>query len=218
MKLCKCECGEEIIITKNHKINGIPSFLHGHNGKGILRSEKTRQKISLANKGRILSIKTRQKISLSLLGNKYTSKKTRNKLSIAQKGKKHSEETRRKISESKMGFKHAEETKRKLSKYIGEKASNWQGGISFEPYTHHFNNSLKKKIRKRDDNLCQLCGKTEKENKRKLPIHHIDYVKENCNDENLLSLCTSCNGKVNFNRGFWTGFFVGYIISRNKFV
>jgi hypothetical protein len=91
----------------------------------------------------------------------------------------------------------------------GENNCNWQGGISNIPYPFEFNDELKQRIRTRDRNVCQLCKRTMEENGRELPVHHIDYDKQHCNDENLITLCNSCNAKVNFQRGFWTGYFVG---------
>jgi len=87
----------------------------------------------------------------------------------------------------------------------------WDGGLSFEPYPIEFNRSLKEKIRNRDNHKCQLCSMTEiiniKKYNRNLNIHHIDYIKENCNEENLISLCSECNPKVNKNRNYWTKYF-----------
>lgn len=84
----------------------------------------------------------------------------------------------------------------------GDKSPVWLGGISFEPYPPEFNNKLKKRIKTRDGYQCQLCGTREK-----LAIHHIDYEKQNCEDDNLVTLCLSCNVKVNKNREYWTEYF-----------
>jgi hypothetical protein len=45
---------------------------------------------------------------------------------------------------------------------------------------------------------------TEEENGEKLAVHHIDYVKENCSEINLIALCHDCHVKTNFNREQWT--------------
>ncbi len=102
----------------------------------------------------------------------------------------------------------SEEWRKKLSKAKkGEKNSQWLGGKSFEPYNPKFNNDLKRKIRKRDNYICQLCDKTEKEVGRRLSIHHIDYNKKNCKKNNLITLCCGCNNKVNFSRLDWMNYF-----------
>lgn len=46
-----------------------------------------------------------------------------------------------------------------------------------------------------------------KELNRGLPVHHIDYDTENNQENNLITLCCSCNAKVNSNREDWTKFF-----------
>jgi len=92
-------------------------------------------------------------------------------------------------------------------KISGDKSPNWQGGISFEPYTPDFNKALKQSIRQRDGYKCQLCGVPEAECTKKLTNHHIDYVKANSDPSNLIALCTSCNAKVNTNRTYWTRYF-----------
>ncbi len=96
--------------------------------------------------------------------------------------------------------KHSERMKR-------ENNPNWQDGISNLPYTFEFNKQLKELIRHGDSYKCQLCGIPECENIKKLSIHHIDYNKENPEPNNLITLCISCNSKVNFNRSRWEGYF-----------
>jgi 5-methylcytosine-specific restriction endonuclease McrA len=58
-------------------------------------------------------------------------------------------------------------------------------------------------IRKRDNHICQICSKTEKENGQELDVHHIDYDKQNNNPNNLISLCMSYHRKTNNNRKYW---------------
>jgi len=98
----------------------------------------------------------------------------------------------------------------------GENHPNWLGGSSFEPYLPIFNKKLKSYIRDRDNHICQLCGALEIESDRVLTIHHIDYIKKNCNETNLISLCSGCNGRVNVNRLHWQEYFTNLI--RNKYL
>ena len=91
--------------------------------------------------------------------------------------------------------------------HSGEKHPAWKGGISFEPYSLEFSKQIKELIRSRDGYKCQKCGCLEIEEGKKLSIHHIDYQKENCLPENLISLCNRCNLKVNINRKKWTKYF-----------
>ena len=94
-----------------------------------------------------------------------------------------------------------EEREEFIKSHLGERASNWQGGISFEPYGIEFTSFLKNKIRDREHNRCALCGKYC--NFYKLAVHHIDYDKKNNEDINLIALCLSCHPKTNYNRSIW---------------
>jgi len=102
-------------------------------------------------------------------------------------------EVAKKISEAKKGI--------PLLKFRGSGHPNWKGGLSFEPYTIDWTETLKKAIRERDHYLCRKC------NQYGNVIHHIDYDKKNCNPNNLINLCRSCNSKINKNRNFWTSYF-----------
>ena len=89
-------------------------------------------------------------------------------------------------------------------------------GRSKEPYTFEFNTVLKELIRNRDGYTCQNCGMTEEEHLivigTNLHIHHIDYNKQNCNKENLITLCLSCNSRANMNRSYWQEVYTNKIL------
>ena len=97
-----------------------------------------------------------------------------------------------------------------------EKHPNWKGGCSFEPYSLEWTEELKEEIHKRDKFKCQYCGITQKEHfkkyNQKLHVHHIDYNKKDCKENNLITLCISCNSKANFNRDYWYAYYT-YIIN-----
>ena len=42
---------------------------------------------------------------------------------------------------------------------------------------------------------------------KSLTVHHVDYNKENCYKENLITLCMSCNIRANYNRGYWIEYY-----------
>jgi len=153
------------------------------------------------------SIETRNKISFALKG-KRKSNKAKLNMSKSAKGKIIPEEVRKKISSANTGKKRSAETKAKIS---GENSSRWQGGKSFLPYCPKFNRKLKEAVRNRDNRICQLCN--EKENGRKLHIHHIHYDKENCNPD-LIALCGSCNSKVNIRRDLYESLFMNKLNER----
>ena len=62
-----------------------------------------------------------------------------------------------------------------------------------------YSTELRQKILKEQENKCFLCG-AELVNPH---LHHIDYNKNNCDDENLVFLCPRCHAKTNTNRVFW---------------
>jgi len=116
-------------------------------------------------------------------------------------GKHHSEKTKEKMRISHTGL------------HIGKLNGMWQGGISFLPYSSNWTEEFKESIRDRDNHECQNpdCNMTEQEHlklwNRKLDIHHIDYNKENCLPENLISLCLKCHLRTQGNRDFWFAYF-----------
>lgn len=122
-------------------------------------------------------------------------------------GSKASMETRLKMSKTRKGRKVSEEARRKQSaSRRGIPYDAWSGYSSFEPYCYLFNFEKKEEIRNRDNRVCQLCGKSEIENGRRLSVHHIDGDKlQGCNGKewSLLSLCQAChNGNHNAEREF----------------
>jgi len=120
-------------------------------------------------------------------------KDRRKKQVSPMKGRKHSEITKFKQSEVKKG------------KFVGKNNPSWQGGKSFESYSSEFNESLKQAILIRDNYKCKNIDCGVKPNL--LHIHHIDYVKRNNLDFNLITLCASCHAKTNFNRFYWKNFY-----------
>lgn len=94
---------------------------------------------------------------------------------------------------------------------FGKQNPNWLGGIQNLPYAFEFNDKLKFKIRKRDNFKCQNCNMTEKEHKKiigySLCIHHINYNKLNCKEDNLITLCNQCNVRANYNRKYWLKYY-----------
>jgi len=68
---------------------------------------------------------------------------------------------------------------------------------------------IRNKILKRDNYTCQKCNKYGND------VHHIDYNKENNQEDNLICLCRRCNIKVNCNRDYWFAYFM-YIFESFK--
>jgi predicted DNA-binding protein YlxM (UPF0122 family) len=107
--------------------------------------------------------------------------------------------------------------KNKFSKMRkGKKHWNFKNWSSRKPYSTKWSDELKLKIRQRDGNKCRICGK--KQIKPKLDVHHIDYNKQNCKEENLISLCHRCHTITsNSKRFFWIKFFKNLIKGIKKY-
>jgi hypothetical protein len=189
---------------------------------GRIRSEESKEKNRLAhlgkpawNKGLTKETDSRvAKYAHTKQGKKFTEEHI-SKLSKAHKGQvpaikgkhfNHTEIAKEKIrinakTNPNYGMKnknHSQETIKKLS---GENSYWWQGGISFEPYTTDWTETLKKSIRERDHYTCQICKGHGHH------VHHIDYNKRNCNPDNLITVCIRCHGQTNNNRKKWIEFF-----------
>lgn len=140
---------------------------------------------------------------------RYPSKKTREKMSKVQK--------REGKSPNKGWFKKGNSmSSLRTGKWLGEKNWNWKGGISLEAYGLEFNEDLKEVIRNRDRRKCQICEKTELENKEKLSVHHIDYDKRNNDPKNLITLCRICHLRTNGKRKYWTKSFNNIMKGRSN--
>lgn len=209
MNLCTCGCGNEIALEKK--------FIVGHNARGTKWTEERLQK----RRNTIKYNAPRFKMSIRCMCgcNQYTSPGRRFIHGHHNRGIPKTEETKRKISISETGKKglckennpnwHKPcplERKKMLSEKLrGENAPNWQGGISRERYCSRFNRLLKEEIRNKFGRKCFLCNKPESENHDglKLPVHHVNYDKEQgCNGKKweLVPLCKTCHSKTNHHR------------------
>lgn len=158
--------------------------------KGFRHSEETRRKMSASHTG------------------KKVPREQAERINAANRGKKRSKDALERISKSHignhnaLGYKHSAETR----KYkIGPNNPNWNGGSSYAPYCSKFNDLLKEEIRSAFGRMCYLCPKTEKENGKKLDVHHCDYNKgQGCGQRwNLVPLCHRCHLKTNTNRHYY---------------
>jgi len=83
----------------------------------------------------------------------------------------------------------------------GENNPQWKGGISCEPYCDVWlDKDFKQSIKDRDGNICLNPDCWGNCNHLPLTIHHIDYNKKNCEPQNLITLCRSCNSRANKDR------------------
>lgn len=194
--------------------------------KGYKHTEETKEKMRLAKIGKVSPHKgktgrytpeTLLKMRIAKLGTKQ-SDKTKMKRSETMKGNNfalgyvYTLEQRMAISKQRKGRKlppKSGETKKKISLSLtgrpslvrGEKSHFWRGGIANDPYPYEWTELLKESIRMRDGYSCRLCNEPQK--RKNFAVHHIDYNKNNCDPNNLVTLCDSCHSKTNFERERW---------------
>jgi hypothetical protein len=215
-----CKCGCRIRTKWNVNKKDYNSFAPGHHGKlnptfkGRKHTKESLLKQSEAKKGKKLTEEHKRNISIGGTGLKR-SESTKRKISEALKKHQYDPERIKKLNENKFdatGRKWSEEVKRKIGQsgrgkhnHDNKNNPNWKGGVSFLPYPPEWKTGLKKKIRERDAETCQnpnCCKKSPT-----LTVHHIDYIKENCLEENLITLCYVCNSKANSRRDYWKDFY-----------
>ena len=80
----------------------------------------------------------------------------------------------------------------------GENNVNWRGGPT--KYPTEFTERLKRKIRKRDEYRCAICGKNWRWGTLRYSVHHVDFNPDHCKPSNLITLCISCHMWTNGNR------------------
>lgn len=219
-KMIKFHVGKKLSNEHREKISKA--------NKGHEVSQETKQKIREKHIGMFHTEETKKKLSEILKGKKgywegkTFSEKHRKNLSLTHKGKsnnflgkRHSEESKRKMSKAQKGKIKgpcSEERKRKIGlANSGPNSAHWKGGISCEPYCDAWvDKEYKQDILKRDNYQCQNpnCNKLYKE---KIAIHHINYDKKNCQPNNLITLCNSCNSRANFHRKYWKELYSGII-------
>ena len=215
---CLCGCGQ--LTTKGHR------FISGHSAR--VSSEETREKQRQAVLGRPVSEVTREKLRVANTGKKRSAE-IRQQLSLSRLGQVHSEESikRQVISLSKF-YDDPENRERqskimkevnRLNPSIGQRMSERRKGAGSAfyidgrcsgdnySYSEDFKERLKELVRDRDGRQCQLCFVDEKETKKKLDVHHINYDRKNSELSNLISLCHPCHSKTNCNRDKWISLF-----------
>jgi len=201
---------------------------------GKKHSEETKQKLSQLKKGpkngmykKNHTKEAKKKISKSMIGRKITwghkiSETKKEKTKISQKQKNQISKTLKQYYKNKPGTfkgkKHTEKSKLKmrqanLNKFDGPNHPQWRGGIANFPYCFSWP-EISEAIKERDDKKCQNPNCPN--NSKRLVSHHINYIKQHCDPDNLITLCISCNSKANFNRKFHQTFYQKIINKRFK--
>ena len=160
---------------------------------------KWRLNLSKARKGNPLTKEHKEKIKKSCMGKNTGNKRP----DLSEYNKK-----RKGI------FKQSKKSRKKTSLSLGGT------GIPYEnnEYPEKFHR-IRNGILKRDNYKCQICSMIQEEHfiiyGRDIEVHHIDYDKENNEENNLICLCHKCNTKANFNRDYWYAYF-SYIMEKNQ--
>ncbi len=160
------------------------------------------------NKNKRHTTKTKEKMSQAHSG-KYIGKSWGERY-----GKEKAKLMKRKLSKNKKGIKFYNKGQFKK----GKKHPSWKGGISFEPYDEGWTKEFRKLIRKRDNQICMLCGIHREKLNRALGVHHVNYNKLLTIPQNCISLCSSCHQKTNFNEEHWIKFFQDLLSKRYNYV
>lgn len=104
------------------------------------------------------------------------------------------------------GKKHKQDTIEKMRgprpHTSGNKSHLWKGGVSAYQWRKPNWREQRKKARERDNNTCQACSTTAKEQGQNMDVHHIipyrefDNPKEANQLSNLICLCRVCHLRV----------------------
>jgi len=195
-KYCKCGCGEELDFTTGRKtkeyIKGHSSRVYNAGGisrkgkppwnKGIPRTDEEKENISRGRSGVSPKMPAGFYEHLSKLfkGREMSWLEKYYKLPKSENHKKNISDT------MKTQYKNGE---RVSPFYIDGRYINNQDS-QYNQYNGEFTDELKQEVRKRDNWICQQCGR-----KRSVTCHHIDEDKLNNIKDNLITLCKSCHSK-----------------------
>jgi hypothetical protein len=102
-------------------------------------------------------------------------------------------------------------------KMFGPGNHEWRGGVSNGPYCSIWKDQeFKQDIRDRDGNKC-LNPSCYSNNPDDLTIHHIDYVKTNCEPKNLITVCRACNNRANKERNWHRAWYRAIMFKRYNY-
>lgn len=126
-----------------------------------------------------------RKGNLTRRANTVSWEEYKDKLRIKSTGRKHTEESKLKLSASHLG----------KSVTSGENHYRWRGGVPKDYPKEFF--EARKFVIDRDYSSCQICGRNLMKNQH---VHHRDGNRDHNDQNNLLTLCASCHGKVHSNK------------------
>lgn len=179
--------------------------------KGQKHSDEAKRKMSAVQKDKPRSKAQKQHLHRIQKVNKGKphipmSKKIKQKISSAKKGKKLTDEHKRKLSKVRKGKpahnkgkKVTDEARKHMSAaQMGIPYNTWESYPRDKKYCPKFNNACRESNREKYGRRCFICNKTEKTNRQKLSVHHVDMDKAQGCESNwmLVPLCKSCHSKA----------------------
>ena len=225
MPLCKCGCGERLVWKQKHIYRGIPKFIRGHfrTKKQPLKQPK-QMPLCGCGCGERIEWKLQYRIQgIPKFINGHNGRKKQNLKQPKQMplcgcgcGERIEWNPKYKyVGIPKVIHGHYTKEQRKKMSTIkqGIDIKDWNGfnkGI----YSQNWNETFRRTIRKRDNQICLLCNVHREKLNIALDVHHIDYQKMNSCKENCISLCHSCHSKTNLNRDEWKLFFQSLLSKR----
>ena len=144
------------------------------------------------------------------------SKETRQKMSLKRKNVPFSKTHCENISKALMNHPVSQKV---IDRVTGENSMFWKGGVSFEPYCPKFNNEFKERVKVFFGHTCQLCGHIWQPGEVKLSVHHVNYNKKACCEQQVIPLfvpvCSGkCHAKTNHRRAFYETYFTELIMTK----
>jgi len=209
---------EETKLKISNSRKGIPSHKKGKTYEELYGEERAVEIKSKSSDSHIGQISTKKgKTHVEFYGEEKA-KEISDKISNTLEG--YSSPRKGQCFVTQYGPEKAEELRLKISIQTtlntprGEDHPQWKNGSSVDVYCPLWGSRyLKESIKIRDNYECQnpSCRK----NTKVLCTHHIDYYKMNCDPNNLITLCMSCNGRANFNRPYWQEQYINIIQTIN---
>jgi len=104
-------------------------------------------------------------------------------------------------------------SKKLSATHQGIDVKDWKKFVSREPYDQNWTPQFKRRIRKRDNQICMLCGIHREKLSRALNVHHINGDKQLSVPQNCISLCQHChigivhNQQTKTKKEYWINFF-----------
>jgi len=212
-KMRQASIGNKNNLGKKRSMESIENIRRGHLGKRQTdeSKEKNRQSMIGKNLGKKRTPEQIENIRQGHLGLKPTPE-TKEKNRLAHIGKKRSIEACKNMCQSQIE-RYKDPKEREKTSQAQLHIFSALDRLIKNKYCPLFTDKLREQVRIRDGYICHLCGRIQLYTDERLSVHHIHYDKQNCYPD-LISLCRSCNLKVNHNRNYWENYFMNILNNR----